>query len=670
MDQDTRLSMAARDQAAWREQLEGDLNPSQREFACSRARSILGLAGPGSGKTRALTYRAAGLLVEGVPPGRLLLVTFTNKAAEEMKSRIQFLLGVLPSGLWAGTFHATGARALRMHAERLGRTSRFSILDADDSRQMVSACFTDLGLTVDPGDKRVLITSGLLARLISSARNAQKPLADIMERDYPQLDHLIAMACRVEESYRRRKREADAFDFDDLLCGWLEILREDENLTARWRRRFDHILVDEYQDTNAIQSDLVEMLAPGGSVAVVGDDAQSIYAFRQADLRNILTFQDRFTDCQVVRLEENYRSTPEILGMANAIIGQNREQLPKTLVAMRPSGERPWLVQARDPSQEAVFICGQIWRLLEEGVPPGEIAVLYRSSYLSQRLEMELARQGIRYTTIGGPRFLDRAHVRDVLAFLRVINNPRDEVSWQRIATMQEGVGPATFKQVWALIVESQEPLREVLSGQISPSRGKRGWRGLAGQLEELAGLQEASRPVGDLIGSLLEGTYGKYLESSYADALDRRRSLEQLGAMASEYEDLGEFLELVTLDDSLALGQGGRRKESGGVVTLSTCHSAKGKEWDTVFISSLAEGIFPDARAIDNLEEERRLFYVAVTRARNRLYLSFCQYDNRPWTGDMGLEPSRFLMELPRDSYSPHYLLADGEPVLYEFDG
>ncbi len=651
----------------WNARLSQELNQRQFEFVTATDQAVLGLAGPGSGKTRALTYRAANLLAGGVDPGSILLVTFTNKASGEMKDRISRLLGSLPSRMWAGTFHAIGARMLRRYASRVGRTPDFTILDSDDSSQLTKAAFGTLDVTLDAPARRMLFGRGLMARIISAARNADTAVDSIMRDMYPDLGQYTDLAQRVEIAYEERKLRANAFDFDDLLCSWLKVMQDDPELAKMWQNRFQHVLVDEYQDTNVIQASLVEILAPGGAVAVVGDDAQSIYAFRQADLRNILRFSDTFPGCRVVRLEENYRSTPEILELANQVIRKNRQQLHKTLFTRRPPGEKPWLVQARDPQNEAQFVALEVARMAREGAPLNEIAVLYRSGYLSQSLEMELLSRNIPYVTVGGRRFLDRAHIRDVLAYLRLLVNPWDELSWGRVIMMQEGIGPATFARLWDQLSQSPDPLSSALSGNARPSRGVAGWRELVSALGDLSGLYGENRPIPVLFRTLMGGIYGRYLDASYDDARERRLAIDQLAAYSAGFEDLGGFLRAITLNESLMVGQDGLALS--GAVTLSTCHSAKGKEWDTVFITSLVQSRFPDSRSLDNLEEERRLFYVAVTRARSRLFLSFCQYD-RGYGGEIsGAEPSEFIQELSQDSYLPHYVLNDGHAAAYQVD-
>ncbi len=640
-----------------RARLEPELNERQREFVFSDAPAILGVAGPGSGKTRALTCRAARLLDEGLPPQNLMLVTFTNKAADEMRARLTHLLGPLPDGLWIGTFHALGARILRQYADLLDRTPSFTILDEEDSAALIRAVYGGLRHTgLSEAEKRLFVTGGLFGEIISRARNAGTTLAAAVAEYYPQHAEHLELIQRVEALYEHRKKEMNALDFDDLLVHWLYLLRNYPEVADQLRRRFRHVLVDEYQDTNVVQGAIVRELGLSAAVCVVGDDAQSIYAFRCAEIRNILEFPSHFPGCLVVRLEENYRSTPEILALANASIAHNRNQIPKKLFTRRAAGEKPWLVVAEDPSREAAFVAERLTEHHEAGVPLREMAVLYRSAYLAHDLEMELVSRGIPYVTVGGLKFLERAHVKDVLAWLRVLLNPRDEVSWQRIMVMQQGIGQATFQALMAQLRTARDPLRCVLQGELKvPPRAARGWADLVACLRELAAAQD--RGPAELIAIVMDGVYGRTFRERYPrDHWERLQGIERLAGYARRFRSLENFIGTVSLEQDYVLKGLAEEEPAEDVLVLSTIHSAKGKEWRVVFLIGLNQGRFPSARGLDNLEEERRLFYVAVTRARDWLYLITTVQDVRGWQSFV-TGPSIFLTELPREVYRSVYV-------------
>lgn len=647
----------------WLERLRQELNEPQYRFTTAGDEVILGLAGPGSGKTRALVYRAAHLIKSGVPPQQILLLTFTNKAAGEMKERLGTLLGRWPEGIWAGTFHSTGARILRRHAALLRRQSNFTILDEDDSRSMFKQLAGTLSHALDEEERKLLLKRGLLGRIISRARNSGMTIRDVMEDEYRFGLDLIPAVERLAAQYEQKKVESNAFDFDDLLLCWLELFQEHPAVCDEYRARFGHILVDEFQDTNIIQARLVDQFAGAASLCAVGDDAQSIYAFRFAHVGNILSFPEKYPRALVVRMEQNYRSTPQIVALANASIAFNRVQLPKKLYSKSPPGEKPLVVGARNAREEASFILDRMGELIDGGVPPKEIAVLYRSGFLSTELELALVRRGIPYLTFGGIKFLQRSHIKDILAYLKVIHNPADAEAWRRLALLQPGLGEATFSRMWDELGRSGDPLGEVLSGRIAPARGKEGWRSLCRTLAELRhrtaageGGEGNGADVGSLIGLILESGYNGFLERSYPDQYeDRLKGIERLADSAARCSSLGSFLESLALDESLFAGAADSEPGEEGRLTLSTIHSAKGKEWEAVFVIGLNRGSFPSYRSEgEDLSEERRLFFVAVTRARRHLFLSTYWEDNRGW-GQMTGEPSTFLKELPRECFEPH---------------
>jgi len=633
----------------WIDLLKHELNPAQFEFATSEDPALLGLAGPGSGKTRALIYRAAHLIKSGIQPEQLLLLTFTNKAAGEMKERLEGLLGYLPYNLWAGTFHSIGARILRKHAALVGRTPNFTIFDEDDTRIQLKQILSDM--SIDDEDRKLIMKRSLLGRIISQSRNSAMPVKDVMEEDYPYRLEYLDVVKNAAELYEKRKQESNAFDFDDLLLCWLDLFESNPQVAEQYRRRFKHVLVDEFQDTNVIQASLIDLFAGSASICVVGDDAQSIYAFRYADIGNILSFPERYSLCQVVRMEQNYRSSPEIVELANCSIRNNRQQLHKELFSTNPSCAKPAVAKVFDARQEASFVLQSIWELQNNGVSLNEIAVLYRSSYLTPEVEFALSRKGISYKTYGGVKFFQKAHIKDLLAYLKVIYNPSDENSWRRIAVLQQGLGPAGFDKLWVKLKGYENPLLAALEGKESPSRGKRGWENLMIALGAVYKNREENVP--HLISSVLELNYDYMLKQNYPDQYDERlRGVERLMIYAERFDSLADFLESLALEESVFADTTAAQHTGDGQLTLSTIHSAKGKEWDAVFIIGMNQGHFPGQRAdSESLDEERRLFYVAATRARRFLYLSTYREDYRSY-GAVSEGPSLFLRELPPECY------------------
>lgn len=633
----------------WITLLQNALNPAQFEFATAEDPALLGLAGPGSGKTRALIYRAAHLIKSGVQPEQLLLLTFTNKAAGEMKERLEGLLGFLPYNLWAGTFHSIGARILRKHAALAGRTPNFSIFDEDDTRVTLKQILNDL--SIDDEDRKIIMKRGLLGRIISQSRNSALSIKEVMEEDYPYRLEYLDVVKNSADLYERKKIESNAFDFDDLLLCWLQLFEEQPRVGEQYRRRFKHVLVDEFQDTNVIQARIIDLFAGAASICVVGDDAQSIYAFRYADIGNILSFPERYSLCQVVRMEQNYRSTPEIVELANCSIAHNRQQLPKKLFSTNPGGAKPALAKVFDARQEASFVLQNIWELQNNGISLNDIAVLYRSSYLTPEVEFALARKGLNYKTYGGVKFFQKAHIKDLLAYLKVIYNPNDENSWRRITTLQQGLGQATFDKLWAKLKQHPDPLAAALEGKESPARGKGGWESLVRTLDAVN--KNRADQVPQLIANVLDFNYDFMLKQNYPDQYDERlRGIERLMIYAERFDTLATFLESLALEESVFADTAAAGGVRDGQLTLSTIHSAKGKEWDAVFIIGMNQGHFPGSRAdTDNLDEERRLFYVAATRARRFLFMTTYREDYRSY-GAVSEGPSLFLRELPPECY------------------
>jgi DNA helicase-2/ATP-dependent DNA helicase PcrA len=626
------------------------LNDAQLEAATALEGPMLVIAGAGSGKTRTLTYRVARLVESGVAPGSILLLTFTRRAAQEMIRRAEALLsGGGLSGVLGGTFHSFANEVLRRWGAGFGGPGHFTILDRSDAEDTIDLVRARLGL--DQKERR-FPRKQTLATIYSASLNRDLPVRTIVESEYTHLlDDLPGiLACRDE--YARYKREQHLLDYDDLLVELKSLLDRAPELRERLHGVLRYVMVDEYQDTNHLQADIVAQLAGDrGNVMVVGDDAQSIYRFRGADVRNILTFPERFPRARVVTLEENYRSTQPILDVGNAIIGRARESFSKRLFTRRGGGALPCLVPAPDERLQSLFVRQRVLELREEGVSLSDMAVLFRSSFHSFDLELELTRAGVPFVKRGGFRFVETAHVKDVLAHLRVVENPRDAVSWHRILLLLEGVGPRVAAALGDAVVDLGTPLDEAaerLAGRAIRGHARLALRQLGGLLADLDPVR--ARPV-ELVRKVVE-YYRPILERLHRDdAPKRARDLEQFEVLAERYRELPDLLADLALEpptdavgDVLAVDL-----EEGERLTLSTVHSAKGLEWHTVFVISLLDGRFPSAYSVaaEDLEEERRLLYVACTRARDNLILAYPTTVFDRGSGFVFGQPSRFVAEL-----------------------
>lgn len=621
-----------------------ELNQEQLDVVLQGDGACLVLAGAGSGKTRTVTYRVAYLLEQGVEPSSILLLTFTNKAAREMLERVERLLGAEAHGMWGGTFHSISNRLLRSYADRVGYTSSFTILDSDDTRDLIKAVFKDMH--IDPKERR-FPSAAVCQNIISFTRNVCGSIHDTLELKHPNFAPLEPELSELAKRYEERKRLSNAMDFDDLLSNLLKLL-EDPEIGPRIASRFRYVLVDEYQDTNAIQARIVQCLSGvHRNIVVVGDDAQSIYAFRGADVRNILAFPTLFQGARVFKLLTNYRSTPEILDVANQSLSHNEGQFEKELTGVRPSGEKPAIVPCASAREEAQYVAEQILQLRDQGTALANMAVLFRASSQSQQLELELLKRDIPYEYRGGQKFFERAHIKDVLSFLRVYGNPQDEPAWLRVLGLQTGIG-ATTAATLAVEARNFQGLATVLDADMTrflPGKAKSGWKEFC---DMARAMEEEGPSPSAMIRAIAASTYQESLEREYPNWRERLEDIEQFALFAEGYDDLASFLSDVSLyDDVLAKREEAGRGDDERMI-LSTVHQAKGLEWDTVFMIHLADGAFPNKRAMGEeggIEEERRLFYVAVTRARRRLFLSY------PLT--MGFDalvlnrPSQFLDEL-----------------------
>jgi len=660
-----------------------ELNEQQLAAVTAPPGPILVIAGAGSGKTRTLTYRVAYLLENGIDPRNILLLTFTNKAAREMLNRVANLLPVDASGLWGGTFHSIGNRILRRHGSALGYSSGFTIMDREDQKDLINTVVASAG--IDP--KEIRFPKGdVLAEIFSFVVNTETPLEGLLAEKFPYFLPLLDKIQDVRDRYEKKKKATNSVDFDDLLQKTLLMIQQNERIAEIYRRQFQFILVDEYQDTNKIQADLVDLLARDHrNLMVVGDDAQSIYSWRGANFQNILEFPKRYPDAQVFKIEMNYRSVPEVLDVANAAIAPNVRQFRKQLSATRESKTlKPALVALNDSSEQAQFVAQRILELRDENIELNDVAVLYRAHYHALELQLELSRRGIPYQITSGIRFFEQAHIKDVTSFIRFIANPRDEVAFHRMVKLLPGIGNRTAENLWrtwetgvvaaggpsaAASAESDDPgseeelaptavipqsrdykFGERLLAMNVPAKSKKMWTQLAHTLDEIAPGGEPN-PPSEMITSVVEAIYDDYAKVNFANYQLRREDLDQLAAFARQFKDVHEFLSQLALISNVDAEAAPAQANEKEAVNLSSVHQAKGLEFHTVFVIWLTDGMFPSSRSLDTrdaLEEERRLFYVAITRARDELYLTYPHMRLSGGYGDVFQRPSRFLQEIP----------------------
>ncbi|MFZ9837092.1 MAG: ATP-dependent helicase [Opitutaceae bacterium] len=637
-----------------------ELNDEQYHAVTAEPGPLLVLAGAGSGKTRTLTYRVAYLLSQGVRPGEILLLTFTNKAAKEMLHRVHELTGVEPGRFWGGTFHSIGHRTLRLHGETIGLPRSFTILDAEESegvlRDAVDAL--DKGFFKDKTHPK----PGPLHAILSMARNTQLPLAETVRRFFPQHEEIRDRLPEFARAYAERKRAGCQLDYDDLLELWLDLLRRSPETREYFAHRFRHVLVDEYQDTNVLQSQIVDLIGAHHRVMAVGDDAQCIYTWRGANVENILTFPDRHPGTVIHRIETNYRSTPQILALANGVLlAQPRgRSFEKELRPHRANSEKPYYVQTMDGREQAQFIVQRIRGLVDEGCSLRDIAILYRAHFQALDIQLELARLQIPYQITSGVRFFEQAHVRDLVALLRFVFNPADTAAWGRIAVLLPKVGDKNAQKLHAAALDHARLMQQDFVDALGtddvasrvPRDAREEWPKFTASLRQVRDVMRTLKPH-NAVEIALDGWYGDYLKGAYANYESRLDDLRSLVGFAGRHEDMHELLAQVML---LGSETGDRSADpTEDALRLTTVHQAKGLEYAAVFLIGLAEGSFPLRRAIEagDVEEERRLFYVAVTRARDELYLCFPKLNTKGGPA-MLQSPSRFLEELPPDLYQP----------------
>ena len=630
------------------------LNERQREAVLHGDGPLLVIAGAGSGKTRTLASRVARLVDEGVPPDRVLLLTFTRRAAAEMLRRSGALISNRSVGkVWGGTFHAVANRLLRKYGSAVSLQDGFTVIDQSDAASLFGMIRTELGYS---GSRQRFPKKETIAAVYSRTVNARTPLSETVEERFPWVvDHVDALR-EIFRAYTARKKEHNVVDYDDLLLYWNALLESPAGGTIR--SLFDHVLVDEYQDTNRSQAEILRSLCgDDGNLSVVGDDAQAIYSFRGATVENILEFPEIYKNSTVVKLEQNYRSTPQILNAANAVIDASPETFQKELWTDRAAGRVPDLITCFDESAQAELVADRVLDHREAGIPLRDQAVLFRTGHHSAGLEIELSRRNIPFVKYGGLRFLEAAHVKDLLALLRILDNPKDELAWNRVLQMIPGIGPATSLKItdhldgeaqkevsdrlvaltvaqFPVVAEARKPMEELQSA-LSDCRGHAGAEpGPSQQIERLI-------PFCALV-----------FDRSYDDSAARLADLGQLAALAAEYGTRSRFLTEITLDPPASTSDlAGPPHLDDDYLILSTIHSAKGGEWRTVFVIHAADGNIPSDMAISDpggLEEERRLLYVALTRAKDHLHVTVPQrFYHKRFSGSPEHSyalPSRFL--------------------------
>jgi len=688
-----------------------ELNEEQFRVVTAKPGAALVVAGAGTGKTRVITYRVAYLLEQGVSPQRIMLATFTNRAAREMLRRVETLTGSQNvHRVWGGTFHRIANLILRRHAVSIGYDGNYSILDTEDAKDMINVCIEDAAIDTKA---RRFPKAEVIQDIISYANNTDLPLENVIIGKYPYFEMLTQQIKRVDLIFQSKKRERNVMDYDDLLLNWKRLLVEKPEIADVYAEQFQHILVDEYQDTNRLQAEIIDLLAvKHRSVMVVGDDAQSIFAWRGAEFTNIYEFPKRYPEANIYKLETNYRSTPEILGLANVSIANNRKQFPKMLQAVKRSKDfKPALVPCSDVEQQSAFVASRILELRDEGTSLEDIAVMYRSHYHSIELQLELSRRNIPYRIQSGVRFFEQAHIKDVVSYLRIIVNPRDELAWKRILKLIPGIGNATANRIFESIatdrvstaygsgrlnadtpndaLDSDTELKPPATAggtdslsirrlQAMPNiRSKSAWRDFVSLLEMLVQQENRNDPAKQIELILVNG-YEQHLQENYENADARLEDLRGLALYAQRYRSTEDFLsELALLSTErfkepqpLAGEDVISGSENDELLTLTSVHQAKGLEWKAVFIIWAAEGKFPSPRSlkeIDSEEEERRLWYVALTRAKDELYITYpllmTDYNRQA----VLQKPSRFVTECPPALFEIWNLEEEAQTPTYE---
>lgn len=623
---------------------EEDLNEAQLEAVKSKDGPILVIAGAGSGKTKTLTYRVARLIEDGIKPENILLLTFTKKAAAEMLSRATIVLDNRCEKVAGGTFHSFANIILRKYSKLLGLKNNFTIMDRADCEDVINHI---VGQLFPKKEKRFPKKSTLLD-IYSKSINKVTPTKQIIADEFPQFAHCEDKIIEVHKAYVAYKRENSVLDYDDLLLYIKLLLENNDGLRKRLSNEYKYIMVDEYQDTNTLQADVIRLLASEhNNIMAVGDDAQSIYSFRGANFRNILDFPRLFENTKIIKLEQNYRSTQNILKLTNEIISKAKEKYTKNLFSNIVSPQVPALICAKDTQMEADFICQRILELLDEDISLSDICVLTRNARMSYNLEIELSKRAIPFQKFGGPKFMETAHIKDVVAHLRVILNPDDVISLTRILLLLKGVGASTVNNIMPIIKGDLKPDIKLL-----PSNKSQSLTPLFNTLGQLRDYSTTKKP--EEIVSAIINYYRPILKDKYDDFSKREKDLDHFEYLSTQYSNLEDFISDLALEPPDASVEGMYKKNSDDeALTISTIHSAKGLEWDSVFIIGAVDGRFPSAYSFNSeeeMDEELRLMYVATTRAKNNLYITY-PVDMYDYSMNMVLsKPSRFLDGIPDD--------------------
>jgi len=628
-----------------------ELNEEQLAAVQAGDGPVLIIAAAGTGKTRTLIYRVAWLVQQGVRGDNILLLTFTNKAAAEMMQRARERVGAEPlQGMWGGTFHHVANRILRLHAEKVGYRPDYTILDSDDQKSLMKSIYEELG---HKGDKEFPKPQVLLS-LFSLAVNKAEDAQDLIVDRFADNDIDIEAILKIQEKYQERKKSLNALDFDDLLVEAVRMLEENKGPRDYYQHKFRYVMVDEYQDTNPVQSRFVDLLSGGShNLLVVGDDFQSIYGWRGADYRNILDFPEKFPEAQVFKLVTNYRSVPGILRVANRCIAGNPEQFQKELQAVRPEGPRPLVAKLNDGRHQSQYMVNHFRMMQRDGYEWKDMAVLYRAHYHAMELQLELNREGIPYTITSGVRFFEQAHIKDVLCLLRLAQNPRDELAFVRLLSLLPGVADKGAKNVWAKMSRKFNPLlsedRKLLQ-QYLPKRGKPAWEPVHEALAQMEA-EDLTRNPGEMVFLFLQAFYDGYANNQFDNASQRMEDIHGMAEDCGNYENLEAFMNELALQTNLDEAATSDGEES-NAIRLCTIHQSKGLEFPVVAVLWCADGMFPSSRSLEDADsggesEERRLFYVATTRAKDRLVLGMPQMRRQRDGGMIFYSPSRFVSEL-----------------------
>ncbi len=644
------------------------LNPQQLEVVTSNPGHALVISGAGSGKTHTLTHRVAYLMEQGISTQQILLLTFTNKAAKEMLSRVEGLLGCDISPLWGGTFHSICHRLLRRHGELIGLSRNFTILDGDDQKKLIKDLISQHPEAAVIKKESYFPSPKVLLSMINLSTNQQVEFESLLEDSYPQFESYHEHLKDLYRDYFNYKQDQQNLDFDDLLLKSIELFEKQPDLQQQYQQRFRFVLIDEYQDTNQLQSAWIKsIVGDGQSLMVVGDDAQSIYSWRGANIEHILNFEKNHNQAKTFRIEQNYRSSPEILALANHVINLNPSNFKKNLEATCPSiNHLPEVIALAHPSQQAQFVLQKIQDAMTNGTDLSQIAVLYRSHHHSLEIQLNLVKADIPFVITSGIRFFEQAHVKDVLAGLKLMINPRDELSFKRLVSLLPGIGEKSAQKLWQTWKTNMLPLylgnwsqlnqhfKASLLNFPTPKKSQQMWEDLCHTLDELI-LSNGLATPSQMIFSMSEGFYADYLNNTFDNATQRQQDLTALGNYAQNAQDTAEWLSELSLLSELEESTKNNQSAHSSAITLSSIHQAKGLEWEQVFLIGLNEGAFPSRHIVESesqsaLEEERRLFYVAITRAKKHLHLCYCQYNPKNYSGDFNLEPSRFVEEINPD--------------------